>query len=117
MPLVAARRGIHTNAVAAAFVTDIDTPFVAPADMAAALFDLTPAEARVFALLVTRHSLVETAAALGVERATVKTHLARLYDKIGVRRQSDLVQVATSFAPPVAQDRGSTVAPRAASFQ
>ncbi len=104
MPLGARRTELDRDAVAAVFVTDIATPFVAPTQMVAALFDLTPAEARVFALIVARHTLVETAAALGIERSTVKTHLLRLYDKIGVRRQSELVQVAASLAPPIAQE-------------
>jgi DNA-binding CsgD family transcriptional regulator/PAS domain-containing protein len=100
LPL-AGRTDIRADAVAAVFVTDVSTPFVAPTDLVAALFDLTPAEARVFALMVTRHTLAEAAAALGVERSTAKTHLMRLYDKIGVRRQSDLVQVAAALAPPI----------------
>jgi len=110
LPLGAGRKGMRTDAVAAVFVTDIGTSFVAPTEMAAALFDLTPAEARVFALIVARHTLAEAAVALGVERTTAKTHLLRLYDKIGVRRQSELVQVAASLAPPVAQ---GTPPPRA----
>lgn len=102
LPLGARRTEFRADAVAAVFVTDIATAFETPTEMVAALFDLTPAEARVFALIVARHTVVETAAALGIERSTVKTHLLRLYDKIGVRRQSELVQVAVSLAPPVA---------------
>jgi DNA-binding CsgD family transcriptional regulator len=104
LPLGGGRKGIGADAVAAVFVTDIGASFVASTEMAAALFDLTPAEARVFALIVARHTLAETAAALGIERTTAKTHLMRLYDKIGVRRQSELVQVAASLTPPVAQE-------------
>jgi DNA-binding CsgD family transcriptional regulator/PAS domain-containing protein len=87
--------------VAAVFVARVDQPFVAPTEMAAALFNLTPTEARVFEHLVTGFTQARTAAALGIERSTVKTHLARLYDKIGVRRQADLVRVAASLAAPV----------------
>jgi DNA-binding CsgD family transcriptional regulator/PAS domain-containing protein len=102
LPLGAGRMEFRADAVAAVFVTDIATPFVAPTEMVAGLFGLTPAEARVFALIVARHTVVQAAVALGIERSTVKTHLLRLYDKIGVRRQSELVQVAASLAPPVA---------------
>lgn len=96
------RRGPQhsAGAVAAVFVAAVDSPFVAPTDVAAALFDLTPAEARVFELVVTGHTQAAVAAALHVERSTVKTHLARLYDKVGVRRQADLVRVAASLAIP-----------------
>jgi DNA-binding CsgD family transcriptional regulator/PAS domain-containing protein len=104
LPLGAGRNGMRTEAVAAVFVTDIGTSFVAPTEMVAALFDLTPAEARVFGLIVARHTLAETAAALGVERTTAKTHLQRLYEKIGVRRQTELIQVAASLAPPVTHE-------------
>jgi DNA-binding CsgD family transcriptional regulator/PAS domain-containing protein len=112
LPLGGGRKGIGADAVAAVFVTDIGASFVASTEMAAALFDLTPAEARVFALIVARHTLAETAAALGIERTTAKTHLMRLYDKIGVRRQSELVQVAASLTPPVAQEPFPSAAAR-----
>ena len=108
LPVGAGRAGVRADAVAAVFVTDVSTPFVAPTELVAALFDLTPAEARVFGLMVTRHTVAETAAALGVERTTAKTHLMRLYDKIGVRRQSELVQVAASLAPPISQAQPSS---------
>lgn len=101
LPLGRSRAGGYQGAVAALFVADLDTPFVAPTEMAAALFDLTPAEARVFDHLVGGRSQTAVAAMLGVERSTVKTHLTRLYDKIGVRRQADLVRVAASLAIPV----------------
>jgi hypothetical protein len=47
----------------------------------------------------------EVAEALGVAETTVKTHLSRLYQKIGVRRQADLVKVVAGFTNPF---RGSS---------
>jgi len=46
----------------------------------------------------------QTAEALGVELSTVRTHLYRAMDKLGVRSQPDLVRVVLSLflgaAPP-----------------
>jgi DNA-binding CsgD family transcriptional regulator len=44
----------------------------------------------------------EVAAAPGVAETTVRTHLARLYDKTALNRQADLVKLVASFAGPVA---------------
>jgi DNA-binding CsgD family transcriptional regulator/PAS domain-containing protein len=102
LPLRRRRTEYGEGAVAALFVAETDAPFVAPTEVAAALFDLTPAEARVFDYIVTGHTQSAIAAALGVEPSTVKTHLARLYDKTGVRRQVELVRIAASLAIPAA---------------
>lgn len=101
LPLRRGRRSNDMGAVAAVFVAQADSPFVAPTEVTAALFDLTPAEAKVFELLVTGYTQATAATALGIERSTVKTHLLRIYEKVGVRRQTDLVRVATSLAVPV----------------
>lgn len=101
LPLRPTRTATDTGAVAAIFVAQVDTPFVAPTEVVSALFDLTPAEMRVFDQLVTGQTIAKTAVALGIERSTVKTHLLRLYDKIGVRRQADLVQIAASLTLPI----------------
>lgn len=45
----------------------------------------------------------ETAAALGISAATVRTHLLRLYTKTGIRRQAELVKLAAGFASPPAE--------------
>jgi DNA-binding CsgD family transcriptional regulator/PAS domain-containing protein len=102
LPLSQSHRSNGTGAVAAVFVAQVDTPFVPPTELAAALFNLTPSEARVFQHIVSGNTQSETAAALGVGRSTVKSHLLRLFDKVGVRRQADLVQVAASLSVPVA---------------
>ena len=43
----------------------------------------------------------EVAEALGVAESTVKTHLHRLYQKTGTRRQIDLVKLVAGFASPL----------------
>jgi len=58
----------------------------------AAVFDLTPAEARLARALCNGETLADYAAASGVSATTVKTHLRALFAKIGVNRQVDLVR-------------------------
>jgi LuxR family maltose regulon positive regulatory protein len=53
---------------------------------------LTPAELRIAAFLPTYRSLREIAETLSVSRATVKTHVAAIYAKLGVTTRSKAVQ-------------------------
>jgi DNA-binding CsgD family transcriptional regulator len=43
----------------------------------------------------------DTAEALGIGQATVKTHLHRLFRKTGTNRQADLVRLVAGFSPPL----------------
>lgn len=88
------------GAIAAVFVAEAGTTFVPPSEVAAALFGLTASEARVFDAAARGATAVEIAQGLGVERSTVKSHLLRVYEKVGVRRQADLIQIAASLAAP-----------------
>lgn len=93
---------VAPGAVIAVFVAHTDTPFIAPTEIVRALFELTPAEARVFGLIAEGMTVSETATELGVERSTVKTHMLRVYEKTGVRRRSELQRMASSLILPVA---------------
>ncbi|MGK6320638.1 helix-turn-helix transcriptional regulator [Sphingomonas sp. DT-204] len=95
------RPGIAPAAVAAIFVSPLQAPASPPAEIIAALFDLTAAERRVFEKIVSGRTVAETAEALDIGVSTVKTHLVRLFDKMNVHRQADLVALAASFALPV----------------
>lgn len=101
LPLRATPAPTDVQAVAAVFVAAADTPFVAPSDIVVALFDLTPAEARVFAHIAQGETLAATAELLRVKRSTCKTHLLRIYDKMGVSRQADLIHIATALTAPI----------------
>jgi DNA-binding CsgD family transcriptional regulator/PAS domain-containing protein len=90
----------YQGAVAAVFVADVRGEFVPPAELAAALFDLTPAEARAFHRLAAGDSVAEAATALGVAPSTVKTHMLRVYHKTGLDRRSQLVRLASTLAMP-----------------
>lgn len=45
--------------------------------------------------------MAETARALGVAEAAVKTHLHRLFGKPGATRQADLVKLVAGFSSPL----------------
>jgi DNA-binding CsgD family transcriptional regulator/PAS domain-containing protein len=95
------RPGLMPRAVAAVFVAPAASPSLVPVDALAALFDLTAAEARIFAQIAAGRTKLETATALGIERTTVKTHLEHIFLKTGAGRQADLIKLATSLALPL----------------
>ncbi len=63
------------------------------------LFDLTPAEARLAAGLVSGRSLKETAVAGSITVKTGRTYLERIFAKTGTRQQSELVALLKSTEP------------------
>lgn len=63
------------------------------------LFGLTFAESNVAASIVKGLDVTETAVALGVSRNTVRTHLKRVFEKSGTKRQSQLVLKILSAIP------------------
>ena len=56
-------------------------------------YGLTPAELRLVAFLPTHLSLQEIAERLYLARPTVKTHVASIYDKLGVAGRSEAVGI------------------------
>jgi DNA-binding CsgD family transcriptional regulator len=96
MPLKqrAARSGMKLSAVAAVFVSETGARVPLPIDAVSMLFELTPAEARVFEMIALGRSIGQIAAALSVAQTTIKTHLASLYSKTDRHRRADLVRLA-----------------------
>ena len=104
LPLTSgARRKAGTGyaAVAALFVhkATLETP--SPPEAIAKTFKLTPSELRVLLGIVEVCGVPETAAALGIGEATVRTHLLRLYAKTGTGRQAELVKLVAGFSNPL----------------
>jgi pimeloyl-ACP methyl ester carboxylesterase/DNA-binding CsgD family transcriptional regulator len=62
-------------------------------------YGTTPAEARLIQQLLTGQSLAKIAPKLGVSLNTVKTQLQSVFAKVGVNRQSQLVQAVCSLPP------------------
>lgn len=65
-----------------------------------ATYGLTRAEVSLCTALLAGQSLTEAAVALGVKRNTAKTHLARIFDKTGVRSQVALLRLLALGSRP-----------------
>lgn len=63
------------------------------------LFGLTLAEAKIAQQLVLGSTMEETAEFLQISRNTAKTQLARVFSKVGVKRQAELIQAI--YASPL----------------
>ena len=104
LPLTAGagrRAEIANPAVAALFVQKaaIDRPSLP--ESIARHYELTPTELRVLLSIVDIGGAPEVADALGIGTGTVKTHLGRLFQKTGTRRQADLVKLVAGFSSPL----------------
>jgi len=93
-------RSLAQRATAALFVAPATTTARPPAEALAMLYDLTPAEVRVLELLAAGRTQAAIAQFLGVAPSTVKSHVLRLFDKTGARRQADLVRLAANLSMP-----------------
>jgi len=104
LPLTSAARhgaGAGYAAVAALFVRKAELRTRSAAEVIARTFSLTPTELRVLLAIVEAGGVPETACALGVGQATVKTHLHRLFGKTATRRQAELVKLVAAFSNPL----------------
>jgi DNA-binding CsgD family transcriptional regulator len=101
MPLErrSSRGGVSARAAAAVLIAT-SAPLEFPTGALSLLYDLTPAEVRVFELVVEGNSNVAVAKALGVSPSTVKTHMNRMFDKLGVRTRLELPKIAYSIKLP-----------------
>jgi len=95
------RGGLEQRAMAAVFVAENGAPPEVPIDMMAMLYDLTPAEQRVFELVVAGHASDEMAQRLGIAPSTVRTHLLRVFEKTDRHDRADLVRLAGEIRLPV----------------
>jgi len=95
------RAGLVQRAAAALFVASASGPPQLPHDALIQLYDLTPAEIRIFELICDGQTREAISSQLGVSVSTVKSHLFHVFEKTGCRRQVDLVRLARSLAFPV----------------
>jgi DNA-binding CsgD family transcriptional regulator len=92
LPIRGAALDIFSGASWLLFMTPLNrTATGLGADLLQALFDLSPAEARVTRLLLDGRSVAAVAAATGVGVSTVRAHLKAIFAKTGVHRQAELV--------------------------
>ncbi|MDE2982808.1 MAG: helix-turn-helix transcriptional regulator [Gemmatimonadota bacterium] len=66
-------------------------------ELAAAALGLTPVESRVAVAMASGQTVAGTALALGCAESTVKTHIKRVYRKLGIHKQTELVQRVLSL--------------------
>lgn len=100
LPVKGQARDVFGNMHSVLVVMPLSGTAVAPAGLVQALFDFTPAEARVAIALGEGASVDDAARRLGVSRETVRTHLRAIFSKTGVSRQSALVRLLAGLSPP-----------------
>ena len=98
-----ARRSAGANYAAAVvlFVQKAAFATRSPPEAIAKTYRLTAMEVRVLLAIVEVGGAPQVAEALGIGESTVKTHLKRLYEKTGARRQADLVKLFASYTSPL----------------
>ena len=104
LPLAAGERrraAVHHAATAAVFVQKAAIEAFSPPEVMAEVFKLTMTELRVLFAIVEVGGVPEVAQVLGIAPSTVRTHLARVYEKTGVARQADLVKLVAGFVSPL----------------
>lgn len=93
------RGGLDRRAAVAVFIGGAAPPEM-PADAMRLLYELTPAEQRVFELVVAGEPTAGIAATLGVAASTVRTHLLRVFEKTGRHTRGELVKLSREIALP-----------------
>ncbi len=97
-----ARRSAGYAAAAALFVQKAALATHSPPEVIAKTYRLTPMEVRILLAIVEVGGGPQVAETLGIGEGTVKTHLKRLYEKTGARRQADLVKLFAGYTSPLA---------------
>ena len=93
--------GVSYAAAAALFVQKAALATRSPPEAIARTYRLTAMEVRVLLAIVEVGGVPEVAGTLGIGESTVKTHLKRLYEKTGARRQADLVKLFAGYTSPL----------------
>jgi DNA-binding CsgD family transcriptional regulator len=104
LPLTSSARrrvGEGHAAIAALFVQKASMETSSAAQVIGKTFALTPTELRVLLAVVETGGVADTADALGIRQATVKTHLHRVFRKTGTARQAELVRLVAGFSNPL----------------
>jgi DNA-binding CsgD family transcriptional regulator len=93
VPLRGAGFDLFTGAISIMFLTPV-VPNSSPApELLQALFDLTPAEARLAGQLTQGNSIEQIALSNNLSHNTLRTHLKSVFSKTGVQRQAELVSL------------------------
>jgi len=100
IPVRRAARDIFTRCAAVLALTPVAAPNAPPVELVQALFDLTPAEARVARALASGKTAEDIATTGGVSLATIRTQLRGVLEKTGCGRQTDVVALLAGISAP-----------------
>ena len=93
VPLRGGGLDVFTGALSIVFITSMVPNTSPPAPLLQALFDLTPAEARMASQITAGKSIEQISSATGIAQNTIRTHLKSVFQKTGVQRQAELVSL------------------------
>jgi len=94
-PLSARSSDFAIPGAALVFINDPHRPSQAPVGALAAIYDLTPAEARVAIAVASQPTSHKVADSLKLSQNTVKTHLRHIFAKTGTSSRVELVRLLT----------------------
>ncbi len=100
VPVRGNARDIFSSATIVMIVTTVGMPGPTNLSVLSGLFDLTMAEARIARELAFGRSVDEAAKALNLSVNTVKTHTKAIFQKTGVKRQSELTALLSGLSLP-----------------
>lgn len=102
VPLRGAGLDVFTGATSLLYVTPVAQQNPLASELLQALFDLTPAEARIAGLIAEGQSVDAITESLAVSANTVRTQLKSVFTKTGVGRQAELASLlsATGLRTP-----------------
>jgi DNA-binding CsgD family transcriptional regulator/PAS domain-containing protein len=104
LPLTRGERRNVCGAFAATAAIFVQNPVIVPpfpGEAFAKLYGLTGSELRVLLAMAPGLSIKEAAEVLGIGETTAKTHLQHIYAKTGTAKQTELMHLFVSSAPPV----------------
>lgn len=104
LPLTSGARrsaGAAYAATAAVFIRRSGLDIPSPVEAISKAYGLTPSELRALYAIVAAPSVKDASELLGLSQATVKTHLQRVFDKTGARKQADLVKLVAGYMSPI----------------
>ena len=93
LPVRRAAIDVFAGASAIAVVTPLSAPAAPPIEIVAALFDLSPAEARVAHAVAEGRTLEDCAHAFGISLETIRKQLKAAMNKTGTHRQIELARL------------------------
>ena len=99
IPIRLSARDIFVRSAAALVLTPVTLPQAPPVELVQSLFDLTPSEARVARGLASGKTVDDIAASGDISPNTVRTHVRGVLEKMGCKRQAEVVALLTGISP------------------